>query len=428
MSPPARLRIAIVGCGIGGPASALLLARQGHSVVVFERAGELGPKGAGILLAPTGQLVLDRLGLLADAAAAGSRIHRLVGHTASGRQIIDVRYRHYSPGLFGLGIHRGTLFSILRKAMESRQIEIRTGFEVLSINEERTVVGDGISEGPFDLIVVADGARSALRASVCETQRVSPYAYGALWASVVNWGEYPDNVLRQVYRGTREMMGLLPSGLLEGEEGRQISLFWSLPMQEVETWRAEGIDAWKRRIVDLDPSSRELLDQIVSADQITVASYVDARTHASARTQIVAIGDAAHASSPQLGQGASMALFDAMILADCLEDEPNIVVALMRFHGLRRKHVRFYQQASKWMTPFFQSGRSLLAWPRDLRLGPICRIPWLRREMAATMCGVKSGIFSRLANEEQIKQLGIRFALGGLTSGSKDLVSHSSGE
>ncbi|HWA84176.1 MAG TPA: NAD(P)/FAD-dependent oxidoreductase [Fimbriimonadaceae bacterium] len=423
MSPPARLRIAIIGCGIGGPASALLLARQGHSVVVFERAAELGPKGAGILLAPTGQLVLDRLGLLGEAAAAGSRIQRLVGNTASGRQIMDVRYRHYGPGLFGLGIHRGTLFSILRKAMESRQIEIRTGFEVLAINEERTVVGDGVSEGPFDLVVVADGARSALRESVCQAQRVSPYAYGALWASVVNWGEYPDNVLRQVYRDTRQMMGLLPSGLLEGRDGRQISLFWSIRMKDVETWRSEGIDAWKGKVVELDPSSRELVDQIEADEQITIASYVDARTRISVRNQCVAIGDAAHASSPQLGQGASMALFDAMTLADCLEGEPNVLVALMRFRELRQKHVRFYQQASKWMTPFFQSGQFFLAWPRDLFLGPMCRIPWLRREMAATMCGVKTGPFSRIADDEHIKQLGVRFTFGGLTSGSKELAS-----
>lgn len=427
MSPSARLRIAVVGCGIGGPAAAILLARAGHSVAVFERAEELGPKGAGILLAPTGQWVLDRLGLLAEAAAHGSRIHRLYGQTTSGRQVMDIRYRHVGPGLFGLGIHRGALFSIFRQAMSALPIEIRTGFEVTGVTDERTIEGDGFSEGPFDLIVIADGARSALRASVCVQQTARPYAYGALWASVTNWGEFPDNVLLQTYRGTRHMLGLLPSGIAEGTDGRLISMFWSIRLRDVDMWKERGIEPWKREVAELDPSVAPLLAQIESPEQVTIASYLDVRTRISIRSQCVVIGDAAHASSPQLGQGASIALVDAAVLARCLEEEPNLLVALLRFRESRWRHARFYQQASKWLTPFFQSGHSSLALPRDLLLGPICRLKWPQREMAATMCGIKQGAFSRIPQEEQILQLGAKNVFGSLVSSeseSRELASH----
>lgn len=427
MSPSARLRVAVVGCGIGGPAAALLLARAGHSVTVFERTEELGPRGAGILLAPTSQLVLDRLGLLSEVVAHGSRIHRLSGQTASGRNIMDIRYRHVGPGLFGLGIHRGALFSILQTAMSKQQIEIRTGFQVTGITEDRFVEGETFSEGPFDLIIVADGSRSSLRTAACSRHRVRPYAYGALWASATNWGEFPDNVLRQVYRGTRHMLGLLPSGVTDGGDGRLVSLFWSIRLSDVDAWRERGLDAWKREVAELDPGVSPLLSQIHSEDQITVASYLDVRTQMAVRSQCVAIGDAAHASSPQLGQGASIALLDAMLLIQCIEEEPNLLVALLRLRELRRKPVHFYQQASKWMTPFFQSGLSILALPRNLFLGPMCRIPWVQREMAATMCGIKQGAFSRVPQESQVMQLGAKFAFGSLIgsdSGSTELASH----
>ena len=57
-----KLRVAVVGCGIAGPAAALLLSRQGHEVTIFERAAEIKPKGAGILLSTTGQFVIEELG------------------------------------------------------------------------------------------------------------------------------------------------------------------------------------------------------------------------------------------------------------------------------------------------------------------------------------------------------------------------------
>jgi 2-polyprenyl-6-methoxyphenol hydroxylase-like FAD-dependent oxidoreductase len=92
------------------------------------------------------------------------------------------------------------------------------------------------------------------------------------------------------------------------------------------------------------------------------------------------IGDAAHATSPQLGQGANNALLDALALADALDATGDVAQALASYAHIRRRHVRFYQLASAAMTPFFQSDSRVLADLRDLAFHRMKIVPWLRRE------------------------------------------------
>jgi 2-polyprenyl-6-methoxyphenol hydroxylase-like FAD-dependent oxidoreductase len=158
------LKIAIVGYGTGGQAAALALSRDGHAVEVFEQAEQLRPIGAGFLLQPTGLAVLWELGLLDQALAQGRRIHRLHGENAAGRCVMDMRYEGLDARLFGLGLQRSSLFEILRDAWEGHP-GVHTGTRIVAIEDEGRRLRDasGVSHGPFDLVVVADGAASKLR-------------------------------------------------------------------------------------------------------------------------------------------------------------------------------------------------------------------------------------------------------------------------
>ena len=366
-------RIAIVGCGTAGPAAALFLHRAGHDVEIFERAPVLGPVGAGLLVQPTGMAVLDRLGLAEEVAARGARVDRLHGETHRGRLVMDLRYADLRPGLHGTGIHRGELFGVLHDAVTAEGIPVHLGRAV-----QRADLGG------HELIVAADGARSTLRGNTALVRRARPYPWGALWAILEDPDDRFGGVLSQVYRGTREMVGFLPSG-----RGR-VSLFWS---QLAEAPRPD-LATLTARIHALAPRAAPLLEQLTDPAQLLWAGYHDVVLRSFHEGNLVALGDAAHAMSPQLGQGANLALMDAAALHDALAAHPgDLPRALRAYEDARRPSIRFYQRASRALTPLFQSRLGFLGPPRDLLMQPVVRaLPPLRRESLRSLAGVKTGL------------------------------------
>src|SRR4051812_30796425 len=120
--------IAVAGCGPAGLAAALLLTRDGHRVRLFERFDAPRPIGSGLLMQPTGQAVLRRLGLEDRLLAAGERVERLYGRAMpSGRVVLNVHYDWLKGGHIGIGVHRAALFDILHDAVRAARIKIETG-------------------------------------------------------------------------------------------------------------------------------------------------------------------------------------------------------------------------------------------------------------------------------------------------------------
>lgn len=385
---------AVVGGGTAGAATAILLARDGHAVTLFERVADPGPVGAGILLQPTGMAVLEELGLLERTIAFGAPIRRLYGTRATGRRVLDVRYEDLAPGAFGLGLHRGALFSLLWDALAPAGVAVRPGVGVDALAQDAggvTLSAGNQALGRFDLVVLADGTRSQLRPGLPISQQARPYPWGALWALVEDAGEIRGE-LRQWFRGARQMLGLMPTGHAPGNPSQpMLSLFWSLPVATLPAWRARGLQAWKAEVRALAPIDA-VLDAVTDPSQLGFAEYADVRMRQWHHGRVVCLGDCAHATSPQLGQGANLALVDARVLAGCLRAGAGIADALARYTRERRAHLRYYQWASRWLTPFFQSNSRAAAAARDLALGPLCRTPWVKGQMARTLGGRKSGL------------------------------------
>ncbi|MBD4671506.1 FAD-dependent monooxygenase, partial [Xanthomonas citri pv. citri] len=105
------------------------------------------------------------------------------------------------------------------------------------------------------------------------------------------------------------------------------------------------------------------------------ASYRDAVVTRWHRGRFVLAGDAAHAMSPQLGQGVNMALLDALAMRDALRVGADLDAALQHYQRERQAHVAIYHRWSRWLTPLFQSERDLWAHGRDLLLRPMGRVP-----------------------------------------------------
>jgi len=371
---------------------ALYLKRRGHRVTMFERFEEPKPVGSGLILQPTGLSVLADLGLLDDILALGSRIDRLHGaDAATGRTVLDVRYDAQRGHRFGLAVHRAALFGVLFRAARREAIAIETGVEIETVEtrERATLVrGNGKRAGPFDLVVDASGSRSKLRQCVGNAGAPRPLAYGAFWASLGWRGEgFDEHALLQRYDRASVMIGVLPIGRPEPGADRMAAFFWSLKPDDIDEVRARGLDAWKARVVGLWPQSEAYTSQIDSFDQLSLARYGHHTMKLPVGRRLAVIGDAAHSTSPQLGQGANMALLDAAALSHALAGTASVEAALEAYARARRWHVRVFQALSLAFTPFYQSDSAALPFIRDRLVATIAKIPPAPQFLASMVAG-----------------------------------------
>lgn len=388
------LHIAIVGAGPAGLAAALLLARDGHRVEIVEKFEQPKPLGSGLILQPTGLCVLTSLGLMPAVLSRGARIERLYGaDSRTGRTVLDVRYDALPGGRFGLAVHRAALFGVLNDAVTAAGIPIRTATEVagLEVSEAgaRLSGADGRSIGPFDLVVDASGSRSKLKAFSNDPVEPVPLAYGAFWASLAWHGDgFDPRALQQRYERAKVMIGVLPIGRIQPGGGPMAAFFWSLKPAEVEAVKARGLDAWKAEVARHWPECRPYLDQVSSFDDLTLARYGHHTLKVPAGRRLAVIGDAAHSTSPQLGQGANMALLDAAALAHALRRNADLAEALADYARARRNHVRLFQALSWFLTPFYQSDSTLVPLLRDTLVATVAKVPPVPRILAAMVSGM----------------------------------------
>ncbi len=394
-----RLRIAVIGYGTAGQALAILLTRDGHEVEIFERVPTPGPVGAGFLLQPSGLQVLWKMGLLDGVRAHAAPVHRLYGDTPCERAVMDMGYAGLDARLHGLGMQRGALFSLLDQARDGAG-QLHVGTTIVSVDAEQGRLRDseGRQHGPFDLMVAADGAASTLRSGVEQgiaLDRV--YPWGALWCLLPaeDWPHMSE--LRQRYVAARRMIGLLPVGTRPGDGTPRLSFFWSLPRADFERWQADGMAPWLEELHALWPQASARFAHLQDAGQLARAVYRDAVMKRWHQGRLVLAGDAAHAMSPQLGQGVNMALLDALALRDALRTHGGGEAALLAYQAQRRAHVAVYQRWSRWLTPLFQSDRDVWAKARDVLLGPMGRMPGGRGHMLRVLSGTQHGWFGAMA-------------------------------
>ncbi len=387
--------VAIVGAGVAGAAAAIRLAERGVPVDLYEAVPEPQPIGAGLLLQPTGQRVLAAMGLLDGALALGVRVDRLFGDTPGGRAVLDMSYRRFHADAYGLGIQRGALMDLLWRRLRELRVAWHCGAAVEDFEQNAdgvTLRVAGRAPALHAALILANGSFSRLRQRMKVAQRGRPFPWGAVWTVLPAPAGFPQIELRQRFRSASQMLGLMPVGkAAAGDTAQGVNLFWSLPVAELEGWRGRvGLDALKQQMAMLFPDVAPLLTGLHDAAQLREARYADVWMKRWHDGRVLAIGDCAHGMSPQLGQGANMALIDAHALA-AEADGGDWRDVFARYTRRRRAHLRFYGQASKGLTPMFQSHAVVAPWLRDRFFGWGGRLPYIHQQSIATLAGVKTG-------------------------------------
>jgi FAD-dependent urate hydroxylase len=314
------VRVIVVGGGIGGLCAAIALRRAGHEVTVLERTGRLEAAGAGITLFTNAMRALEQLGMRSAVAERAAPAKKVAILLADGRELAST-----PPDLFdgAVALHRGDL----QAALADSAGDVRLGAEVVALEISAVRLADG-SEERGDLVLGADGVHSVVRRALLPDAAARFAGYTA-WRGVTDfslepgwwsesWGSGERFGLIDLGRGRTYWFATKNTAEGEGDEpgGRRQELLrrfahWHDPIRAVlETTREDAI--LRNDVYYLDPLPTW------SAGGVGL------------------LGDAAHATTPGIGQGAAQAIEDAVVLARSLAATDNIPQALADYEAKRR--------------------------------------------------------------------------------------------
>lgn len=418
-----QIHFAIIGAGTAGISAAILLAQQGIRVTIFEKVSELQPVGAGLLLQPSGLAVFEHLGVLDQALQLGAKVKGLEGRLPNQKLLVNSHYHQANPDFYGLGIHRASLSYILEtKSREYPDLirwcmdaDIRSYTEHQNEVHLQGMVAKQNYTERFDAVIIANGARSELKPKTwIKLDRA--YPWGAKWTIVPECLDLDPEILHQFYDRSQIMLGILPTGTTpQKPEKRLSSIFWSLPSSNLTTFLNTDAEheRWLQSIESRWPAPAIWLKNIISKPeqnpQWLSAHYRDVVLSKFGQGRVGVIGDAAHAMSPQLGQGANMALLDAWALGQAVNTARdgqtlNWSKLWQNYHQHRQSSTQFYQFLSRLLTPLYQSDLWWAGGLRDLSFSWMYQIPYFRKEMAITVSGLKSGMFTQMNYADIAKQ------------------------
>jgi 2-polyprenyl-6-methoxyphenol hydroxylase-like FAD-dependent oxidoreductase len=318
------MRVVIIGGGIGGLAGAVALRRIGLEALVIERAPSIREVGAGLSLWSNAVNALRELGLDTEVIAAASPFERDLVQTPEGRLIARTELGEVSrvAGVPCICIHRGVLQKILLDALPPHSV--RTGARCVSFDGSTAILENG-ERIQADALVGADGISSVIREGL----------HGA---------EPPRYAGYTAWRGICEDNGLLPerSALLVMGSGSQFGavpcgpgrVYWFMTKNA-----PRGTAQSKAEVAALCRDWASPVPEIVAGtpeDAILQNDIIDRPPlQWWGREAVTLLGDAAHPTTPNLGQGACQALEDAVVLADCLGRTRPIEQALREYEGRR---------------------------------------------------------------------------------------------
>jgi len=336
----------VIGGGVAGPVAAMALRQAGIDSVVYEAyAGGADHAGAFLTFASNGLDALRAIDAHHLVLAEGFPTPRMTIQSGTGKHLGDVPNGGTLPdGTVSQTLKRADLYRALRDEAVRRGARVEYGKRLV---DAETAKDGGVAarfedgtEAEGDLLVGADGIHSRTR------RIIGPSAPAARYIPVLNIGGYASGMSVQAEPGTFRMVfgkraffgyAVHPSG----------EVWWfANPPRLDEPTRSElaaiSTEQWRKMLVDLFAEDDTPAVDIIRATPGKLAgraTYDLPSVPTWHRGSMIIIGDAAHATAPSSGQGASMAIEDAVVLARCLRDRPDITQAFAAYERLRRARV-----------------------------------------------------------------------------------------
>ncbi len=326
-------RFIIIGGGICGLATAYALVQKGFSAEIYESYPALKPAGAGIVLAPNALKALAYLGIDEEIKKQGHEISSVKILSDSGKLLSDLSSEKYSLFAF----HRGELSQTLAALLPSGTIHL--GKKCIGCRQDASGVQVDFADGSSvhgDYVIAADGIHSSIRRKLLPAVPLR-YAGYTCWRGVVEVKEKIDYSLLESTEtwGRKGRFGIVPLS--------KNRIYWFAVINAAENDPKIG-KYGKKELLHYFADYPQPIDKVIEATEekdIIWNNLFDLTPLTQyAYDRILLMGDAAHAMTPNLGQGACQALEDAAVLAICLKQCSSVEQAFRKYEGFRVKRVR----------------------------------------------------------------------------------------
>jgi len=330
-------RVLVVGGGLAGLSVGIALTRAGSHVKVVEKTEQWADVGAGMYLPGNAHRAMQALGIGHVVRDRSFQIKRQVFRDHTGRTLADVDLKDVwgSTGPC-LAITRADLHHALREA--ASDVDLRLGIEVAAIDQDGDSVRVDFSDGgsdDFDLLVGADGLHSSVRRHMSGTE---PSPVGQVsWRFIVNRDSGLSN-WTVMLGGARTFLAI-PLG------GSRIYCYLDLSSRDGTDPTHGDPGRLEELFGDFDGPAIDLI-RAAAKSSVHFGPIEEVVTDDWANGRVVLVGDAAHATSPNMAQGAAMAFEDAAVLAECLADQASVERALGMYVTRRLPRIRWVREQS----------------------------------------------------------------------------------
>lgn len=349
------MKIAIIGAGIGGLSAAIAL--QGHDITIFEKRSRFKPLGTGIGIGSNAMLALSSIGLAEWVKDYGHSLSLQKLLDADGRLLNTIDFGAFKRlyGQENITIHRGDLHQVLYDACSAANFVFNK--KCISVQQKTNEVLVSFEDGTtdrFDLLIAADGIYSKIRQTICPG--ITPqYAGYTCWRGIAEQPAELEQHTSVELWGAGKRIGYAP--LANGAfywfaciNARRNDPFYKGLSQREVAYLFSGFPAEVQEFIQATPDEAFLHHDLYDIEPPD--SYVEGR--------IVLLGDAAHATTPNMGQGAGQAIEDAVTLGSLIKSLP-LEEALDHYNNLRVPHTKKVVRISRQIGRLAQLQNPVLA-------------------------------------------------------------------